>query len=83
MRHTINTLKKKSKNQRTQEDENAILELETLMKDNAARQKELLRECLSKIAENINKRDFRFILTPKQSDDPNKPNYVIGKTIML
>ena len=26
MRHTINTLNKKSKNQRTQEDENAILE---------------------------------------------------------
>ena len=80
MRHTINTLKKKSKNQHTQEDKNAILELEALMKDNAARQKELLRECLSKIAENINKRDFRFTLTPKQSDDPNKPNYVIGKT---
>ena len=80
MRHTINTLKKKSKNQRSQEDENAILEVEALMKDNAARQKELLRECLSKIAENINKRDFRFTLTPKESDDPNKPNYVIGKT---
>lgn len=80
MRHTINTLKKKSKNQRSQEDENAILELEALMKDNAARQKELLRECLSKIAENINKREFRFTLTPKESDDPNKPNYVIGKT---
>ena len=80
MRHTINTLKKKSKNQRTQEDETAILELEALMKDNAVRQKELLRECLSKIAENINKRDFRFTLTPKESDDPNKPNYVIGKT---
>lgn len=80
MRHTINALKKKSKNQHTQEDKNAILELEALMKDNVARQKELLRECLSKIAENINKRDFRFTLTPKQSDDPNKPNYVIGKT---
>lgn len=80
MRHTINTLNKKSKNQRTQEDENAILELEALMKDNAARQKELLRECLSKIAENINKRYFRFTLTPKESNDPNKPNYVIGKT---
>lgn len=80
MRHTINTLKKKSKNQRTQEDENAILELEARMKDNAARQKELLRECLSKIAENINNRDFRFTLTPKESEDPNKPNYVIGKT---
>ena len=80
MRHTINTLYKKSKNQRTQADENAILEVEALMKDNAARQKELLRECLSKIAENINKRDFRFTLTPKESDDPNKPNYVIGKT---
>lgn len=80
MRHNINILNKKSKNKRTQEDENAILELEALMKDNAARQKELLRECLSKIAENINKRDFRFTLTPKESDDPNKPNYVIGKT---
>lgn len=80
MRHEINILKKKSKNYRTQEDENVILSLEALMKDNAARQKELLRECLSKIAENINKRDFRFTLTLKESDDSNKPNYVIGKT---
>ena len=80
MRHTINALKKKSKGQRTQEDENAILELEVQMKDNAARQKDLLKECLSRIAVNINNRDFRFTLTPKQSDDPNKPNYVIGKT---
>lgn len=80
MRHTINTLKKKSKGQRTPEDEAAILELEIQMRDNATRQKELLRECLSKIAEKINKRDFRITLTPKQSDDSNKPNYVIGKT---
>ena len=80
MRHTINALKKKSKGQRTQEDEIAILELEAQMKDNAARQKDLLKECLSRIAVNINNRDFRFTLTPKQSDDPNKPNYVIGKT---
>ena len=40
MRHEINILKKKSKNYRTQEDENAILKLEALMKDNAARQKD-------------------------------------------
>ena len=80
MRHTINALKKKSKGQRTQEEEIAILELEAQMKDNATRQKDLLKACLSRIAEDINKRDFRFTLTPKQSDDPNKPNYVIGKT---
>lgn len=80
MRHTINTLKKKSKGQRTQEEEIAILELEAQMKDNATRQKYLLKACLSRIAEDINKQDFRFTLTPKQSDDPNKPNYVIGKT---
>lgn len=80
MRHTVNTLKKKPKSKRTEKDEVAILELDAKMKDNATRQKFLLRDCLSKIAENINKRGFKFTLTPKQSDDPNKPNYVIGKT---
>lgn len=80
MRHTLNSLKKHSKNTRTLQYEADIHELEVRMQDNAKIQRDLLRDCLSKIAENINKRDFKFTLTPKQSDDPSKPNYLIGKT---
>ena len=43
MRHTINTLKKKSKNHRSHEEENAIHELDALMKDNEAIQKDFMR----------------------------------------
>lgn len=80
MRHTINSLKKISKEIRTEEQKAAILKLEVKMNDNAIKQKELLSKCLLKISEGINKREFKFTLTPKQSDDPDKPNYLIGKT---
>lgn len=62
MRHTLNSLKKHSKNTRTLQHEADIHELEVRMQDNAKIQRDLLRDCLSKIAENINKRDFKFTL---------------------
>ena len=80
MRHSINSLKKISKEIRTEEQETEILELEIKMKDNAIKQKDLLTKCLFKISEGINRRGFKFTLTSKQSDDPKKPNYLIGKT---
>ena len=50
MRHSINSLKKISKEIRTEEQETEILELEIKMKDNAIKQKDLLTKCLFKIA---------------------------------
>lgn len=79
MRHSINSLKKISKEIRTEEQETEILELEIKMKDNAIKQKDLLTKCLFKISEGINRRGFKFTLTSKQSDDPKKSNYLIGK----
>lgn len=80
MRHRLNSLKKISKEKRTVQDKTEIFDLEIKMKENALEQKVLLKKHLSIIADNINKREFRFSLTSKPSCDPDKPNYLISKT---
>ncbi|MGL5703840.1 MAG: antiviral reverse transcriptase Drt3a [Tannerellaceae bacterium] len=78
--HQLKTLRRTSKETRTSDDEEDIRELERDLKQQAAKQNELLNIHISNIADNINRQTFRFVLTPDLNKDIDKPNYLIGKT---
>lgn len=80
MRKKLNELLRKKKTERTEEETNQIDHLKQLMKENAQQQKTLLQEHLTKVSSNILSSSFRFTLTPKTTEDSQKPVYSIGAT---
>lgn len=80
MRKKLNKILRKKKAERTEEEMSKVDQLKQLMKDNAQQQKTLLQEHLSKVSLMILSNSFRFNITPKESEDPQKPLYTIGAT---
>ena len=80
MRKELNTILRKKKAERTEDEMSKVEEMKQLMKDNAQQQKTLLQAHLSKVSSKILSSSFRFTLTPDASGDPQKPLYTIGAT---
>lgn len=80
MRKKLNTILRKKKDKRTEEEKSEVDKLKQLMENNAQQQKILLQEHLSNVSSKILSSSFRFNLTPDASRDPQKPLYSIGAT---
>lgn len=80
MRKNLNTILRKKKTDRTEEETSEVDKLKQLMKNNAQQQKILLQEHLSNVSSKILSSSFRFNITPDASKDPQKPLYSIGAT---
>ena len=80
MRKKLNTILRKKKDKRTEEEKSEVDKLKQLMENNAQQQKILLQEHLSNVSSKILSSSFRFNLTPDASKDLQKPLYSIGAT---
>lgn len=80
MRKRLNSILRKKKAERTEEETSEIDQLKELMKNNAQQQKTLLQEHLRKVSLRILSSSFQFNLTPDASRNPQKPLYSIGAT---
>lgn len=80
MRKRLNSILRKKKAERTEEETSEIDKLKELMKNNAQQQKTLLQEHLRKVSLRILSSSFQFNLTPDASRNPQKPLYSIGAT---
>lgn len=80
MKKELNEILKKKKTERTEADAEEIDILRQKLIESARRQKELLKSHLDMISAKILSSTFRFNLTPQESEDYEKPNYVIGET---
>jgi len=80
IRIELNRIKKKKTAERTEAEKDRIQSLVSLMKENANKQKDLLKLHLTNVAHKIASKDFRFNLTADDILDPDKPIYKIDKT---